>query len=61
MCIDDMPSKWLFRVYIQQKKKLFILRQFDDTTYETEYYFDEVELLEQLEELIRDVYNRVNS
>ena len=59
MCIEDMPSKWIFRVYIQQKKKSFILRKFDDTTYETEYYFDEPESLEQIKELILDVYNRV--
>lgn len=60
MHIENAPSKWIFRVYIQQKRKVFILHKFDDTTYETEYYFDDVELLEQIKELVLDVYNRLN-
>ena len=60
MYIEDSPSKWIFRIYIQQKRKLLVLHKFNDTTYETEYYFDDVTLLEQLEELIKDVYQRLN-
>ena len=56
----ENSSKWILRIYIQQKKKLLVLHKFDDTTYETEYYFDDIELLEQLEELIKDVYQRFN-
>ena len=37
-------------------KKLFTLHKFDTTDYETEYYFDDVELLEQIENIIIDTY-----
>lgn len=59
MHVGNMPSKWIFRVYIQQEKNIFLLHKFDDADYENEYYFDDVTQLEQIEELILDVYNRV--
>jgi len=39
-------------------KKLFTLHKFDSTDYETEYYFDNVELLGQIETLIFDIYSK---
>lgn len=39
-------------------KKLFTLHKFDSTDYETEYYFDDVKLLGQIENLILDTYSK---
>jgi hypothetical protein len=56
MHIADFPSKWICRVTVMKDKKLFTLHKFDTTDYETEYYFDDVELLEQIENIIIDTY-----
>jgi Uncharacterized conserved protein len=56
MYISDSQYKWICRVSIRQENKLFTLHKFDDTGYETEYYFDDVELLEQIKDLVIDTY-----
>ena len=58
MYISDYQSKWICRVSIRQENKLFTLHKFDDTNYETEYFFDDVELLEQIKDLITDTYRK---
>lgn len=61
MHITGSQYKWVCRVSIRQKNRLFVLHKFDGTDYETEYFFDEVELLEQIKGLIVDVYHRCQS
>ena len=34
------------------------MHKFNDSDYETEFFFDEVELLEQIKELIEDTYEK---
>lgn len=58
MHIAGSQYKWICRVSIRQENKLFVLHKFDDTDYETEYFFDEVNLLEQIKDLITDTYHK---
>lgn len=58
MHISDSQYKWICRISIRQDNKLFTLHKFDSTNYETEYFFDEVDLLNQIKDLITDTYNR---
>ena len=58
MHIAGSQYKWIFRVYVRQDKCLFVLHKFSDTDYETEYFFDEVELLSQIQSLIEDTYKK---
>lgn len=58
MHISDSSSKWICRIAVMKDKKLFTLHKFDSTDYETEYYFDDVELLGQIENLILDTYSK---
>lgn len=58
MHIIGSQYKWICRVSIRQENKLFVLHKFDNTDYETEYFFDEVDLLEQIKDLIVDTYNK---
>ena len=58
MHISDSQYKWICRISIRQENRLFILHKFNDTYYETEYLFDEVEQLEQIKDLITDTYQK---
>lgn len=58
MHVVGSQYKWVCRVYVRQDKCLFVLHKFDTTNYETEYYFDEADLLSQIESLIVDTYHR---
>lgn len=52
---------WICRIYIRQSNNLFTLHKFDDTEYECEYYFDDVEQLNLINELIIDVFQRCSA
>lgn len=56
MYISDSQYKWICRVSIRLENRLFTLHKFNNTDYETEYFFDEVEQLEQIKDLIIDTY-----
>lgn len=56
MHISDSQYKWICRISIRQDNKLFTLHKFDHSNYETEYYFDEVDQLNQIQDLISDTY-----
>lgn len=58
MHIAGSQYKWICRVYVRQDKCLFVLHKFNDTDYETEYFFDDVELLSQIYSLIEDTYKK---
>ena len=58
MHISDSQNKWIFRIAIRQDKKLFTLHKFNTTDYETEYFFDDVTLLEQIQALVKDTYQK---
>lgn len=59
MHLSDSQYKWICRVAVRQENNLFTLHKFDNTDYETEYYFDEVILLEQISGLIKDTYHKL--
>lgn len=56
--ISSSQNKWICRIAVRQENNLFTLHKFDDTAYETEYYFDDVTQLEQISDLIVDTYNK---
>ena len=58
MQVGNSSRRWICRVYIRQSNNLFVLHKFDQTAYECEYYFDSVELLELIGELIQDVFEK---
>lgn len=58
MHVSSSQYKWICRISIKQENKLFTLHKFNDSDYETEFFFDEVELLEQIKELIEDTYEK---
>ena len=58
MYISDSHYKWICRVSIKQENKLFTLHKFDNTDYKTEYFFNEADLLEQIEDSILDTYKK---
>lgn len=58
MHIAGSQYKWICRVYVRQGRCLFVLHKFSDTDYETEYFFDDVELLLQIQSLIEDTYKK---
>lgn len=58
MHVTGSQYKWICRVSIRQENMLLILHKFEDTDYETEYFFDDVELLEQIKDLIADTYQK---
>lgn len=43
-------------VYIHRENNLFVLQKFEDTDYECTYYFDDIELLENISELLLDTF-----
>lgn len=58
MQIGELSTKWICRVYIRKEQHLFTLHKFEDTDYECEYYFDEIEQLEMIQELIKDTFEK---
>lgn len=58
MHISDSQYKWICRISIRQDNKLFTLHKFNNTDYETEYFFDDVNLLNQIQPLIMDTYQK---
>ncbi len=56
MQLGDLSTKWICRVYIRKEQHLFVLRKFEDTSYECEYYFDETEQLEMIKDIIKDTF-----
>lgn len=58
MQIGESSLKWICRVYMQKSKQIFILHKFLDTAYECEYYFDEIEQLDLINELIIDTFKK---
>lgn len=58
MHVTGSQYKWICRVSIRQENRLLILHKFEDTDYETEYFFDDIELLEQIKDLIIDTYSK---
>lgn len=58
MQLGELSTKWICRVYIRKDNHLFVLHKFEDTDYECEFYFDEIEQLELVEELIKDTFEK---
>lgn len=58
MQIGELSTKWICRVYIRKEQHLFTLHKFEDTDYECEYYFDEIEQLEMIHDVIKDTFER---
>lgn len=58
MQIGDSSNKWICRVYFQKNRNIFALRKFETTDYECEYYFDELEQLDGIEDLIKDTFEK---
>ena len=58
MQIGESSNKWICRVHFQKIRNIFVLRKFEDTDYECEYYFDDLEQLDGIEELIKDTFEK---
>ena len=58
MQIGELSSKWICRVFFQKNRNMLSLRKFEDTDYECEYYFDDLEQLDGIEELIKDTFEK---
>lgn len=58
MQIGESHNKWICRVFFQKNRNMLSLRKFEDTNYECEYYFDDLEQLDGIEELIKDTYEK---
>lgn len=58
MHISDSQYKWICRVEAKKENKLFTLHKFNETEYETEYFFDDIELLAQISPLVKDTYEK---
>lgn len=58
MQIGNSSRRWICRIYVRQLNNLFVLHKFDETDYECEYYFDSVEQLSMITELIQDVFQK---
>ena len=56
--LGELSTKWICRVYIRKEQNLFTLHKFEDTDYECEYYFDEIEQLEMIKDLIKDTFEK---
>lgn len=61
MYILNSQYRWICRVYIRQDNNLFTLHKFDSTPYETEYIFDDISQLRQIEKFVFDTYNKCKS
>lgn len=58
MQLGELSTKWICRVYIRKEQNLFTLHKFEDTDYECEYYFDEIEQLEMIRNIIKDTFEK---
>lgn len=58
MQLGDTSTRWICRIYIRKEQHLFTLHKFENTDYECEYYFDEIEQLETIQDLIRDTFEK---
>ena len=58
MQIGESSNKWICRVHFQKNRNIFVLRKFEDTDYECEYCFDDLEQLDGIEELIKDTFEK---
>lgn len=58
MQIGASSNKWICRVYIRQSVHLFTVHKFEDVEYDHEYYFDSIEQLDLISEVIQDVFQR---
>ena len=58
MQIGELSNKWICRVFFQKNRNMLSLRKFEDTDYECEYYFDDLEQLDGIEELIKDTFEK---
>lgn len=58
MQLGESSTKWICRVYIRKDQHLFTLHKFEDTNYECEYYFDEIEQLELIHDVIKDTFEK---
>lgn len=58
MQLGDLSTKWICRVYIRKEQHLFVLRKFEDTSYECEYYFDDVKQLQMICYEIKDTFKK---
>ncbi|MCI9470079.1 MAG: endonuclease [Lachnospiraceae bacterium] len=58
MQLGELSTKWICRVYIRKEKHLFVLHRFDNTTYECEYYFDDVEQLGMIRDFVADTFEK---
>jgi len=58
MQLGELSTKWICRVYIRKDQHLFTLHKFENTDYECEYYFDEIEQLEMIKDLIKDTFEK---
>ena len=58
MQIGESSNKWICRVHFQKNRNMFVLRKFENTDYECEYYFDDLEQLDGIEELIKDTFEK---
>ena len=59
MQLGDLSTRWICRVYIRKDQHLFTLHKFNNTDYESEYYFDEIKQLEMIKDLIKDTFLNV--
>lgn len=58
MQLGELSTKWICRVYIRKEQHLFTLHKFENTDYECEYYFDDMEQLEQIQDIIKDTFEK---
>lgn len=58
MQLGELSTKWICRVYIRKEQHLFTLHKFEDTDYECEYYFDEIEQLDMIRNIIKDTFEK---
>ncbi|MFQ9717000.1 MAG: type I restriction endonuclease [Blautia sp.] len=58
MQLGQNSRKWICRIFLRQDTHLFVLHKFHDTNYECEYYFDSLDQLELIRELIIDVLQK---
>lgn len=58
MQIGTNARKWICRIYTRQNNCLFVLHKFENTDYEIEYYFDDVQQLSQIKDIILDVFSK---
>lgn len=56
--IINSPSRWICRVAVRQDNKLLTLRKFDGLNFETEYIYEDPEVLNQIKYYLEEVYKR---